>query len=292
MTEIRSTGQHTVDLPQGDKLALLSREGDSGKPVVMIWTAMGVSARKYTRFMDDLARYGLGSVTVDYRGYGASTPRTTRGTDVGYHDIASIDFPAVVAEVEALFEGRSIVLLGHSLGGQIGIMYAAIAPEKLAGIAFIASNSPYHRVYPGRASLGPLLGTSFAAIVARLFGYYPGDTLNFLGRQPKPLILDWARLARTNSFDSIGRGTLYSELMRQVELPVLAASVEGDWMAPPAAVDALCSHIPNAALTRTHFGSSMTGGRPAGHIAWINHGDKIAEQIALWVETSIPGKCP
>ncbi|MGB7236398.1 MAG: alpha/beta fold hydrolase [Rhodococcus sp. (in: high G+C Gram-positive bacteria)] len=289
MTEFRTAGQHTVELPHGDTLALLSRDGDVGKPVVMIWTAMGVAARKYARFMDDLARHGLGSVTVDYRGYGASTPPTTRGTDVGYHDIASVDFPAVVTEVEALFEGRPIVLLGHSLDGQIGIMYAATAPEKLAGIAFIASNSPYHRVYPGRTALGPLIGTSFAAIVARLFGYYPGDTLNFLGRQPKPLILDWARLARTNSFDSIGRGTTYSELMREVELPVLAASVEGDWMAPPAAVDALCSHIPNAELTRTHFDKSMTGDRPAGHIAWINHGDKIAEHIALWVETNIPG---
>ncbi|SNT14525.1 alpha/beta hydrolase family protein [Rhodococcoides kyotonense] len=287
MTDTRSTDQHTVVLAQGDRLSLLSREGDPDMPVVMIWTAMGVAARKYTRLLDEFAKRGVGTVVADYRGFGASTPRTERGTDVGYHDIATIDFPAVVAEIENVFPGRPIVLLGHSLGGQIGLMYAAARPVELAGIVLIATNTPYYRVYPGTSALAPLLGTSFAAITASLFGYYPGDTLNFLGRQPKPLILDWARLARTNSFDSIGHGTRYSELMRTVDLPVLAASVDGDWMAPPAALDALCAHIPNAELTRKHFDKSMTGGRALGHIAWINHSEQIAEQIADWVRSTI-----
>lgn len=287
MTETQSTVEHTVVLPHGDKLALLAHDGAADKPIVMIWPAMGVASRKYKRFMNELAQLGMSSVSVDYRGFGASTPRTERGSAVGYHEIATVDFPAVVAEVQGLFPGRPIVLLGHSLGGQIGVMYAATYPTRLAGIVLIATNTPYHRVYPGRTALAPLLGTSFAAVMARMFGYYPGDTLNFLGRQPKPLILDWARLARTNSFDSIGHGTSYSELMRQVGVPVLAASIDGDWMAPPEALDALCAHIPNVGLTRKHFDKSMTDGKAAGHIAWINHGEKIAEEIADWTRINI-----
>ncbi|MFT4086708.1 MAG: hypothetical protein QM658_06060 [Gordonia sp. (in: high G+C Gram-positive bacteria)] len=162
-------------------------------------------------------------------------------------------------------------------------MYAASAPGELAGIAFVAANTPDFRVYPGITKLAPMIAPTVAAGIAAMVGYYPGDTLRFLGRQPRALIQDWARLARTGSFDAIGHGADYSDEMRSVDLPVLAVSVEGDRMAPPSAVEALVGHLPNARVTRWHCGADDSDGRVVGHIGWIFHGRRIAEVVGDWL---------
>lgn len=275
--------EHRIALPTGDELALQVHPGPPGSPVVMIWPALGMAARKYRGFLADLVATGLTAVAVDYRGYGASTPRNGPGATVSYADIAGTDFPTVVAELESLFPGRPLILLGHSIGGQTGIMYAASAPEKLAGAVFIGVSTPWIRAYPGLLKLVPALGTNLAALLASIVGYFPGDRLRFLGRQSKPLMHDWARLARTGNFDKIGRGVGYTELIERFDSDVLVVDVEGDWMAPPAAVDDFCRRLGKARIDRWHAGPEATGGRVVGHINWIDDGAVIAERIADWV---------
>lgn len=275
--------ERRIALPTGDELSMLVHPGPPDSPVVMIWPALGMAARRYRRFLADLVAVGLTAVAVDYRGYGASTPRNGRGSTVGYADIAGTDFPAVVAELESLFPGRPLILLGHSIGGQTGIMYAASAPEKLAGAVFIGVSTPWIRAYPGLLKLVPAVGTHVAAGLASVVGYYPGDRLRFLGRQSKPLMHDWARLARTGDFDRVGRGVGYTELIERLDSDVLVIDVEGDWMAPPAAVDDFCRRLPSARIDRWHAGPEATSGRVVGHIDWIDDGTVIAARIADWV---------
>lgn len=274
--------EHRIGLPTGDELSMLVQPGPPDSPVVMIWPALGMAARKYRGFLAELVAAGLTAVAVDHRGFGASTPRTGRGSTVSYADIVGTDFPAVVAELEGLFPGRPLVLLGHSIGGQTGIMYAAAAGEKLAGSVFIGVTTPWIRVYPGWLKLVPALGTHAAAGLASLIGYYPGDRLRFLGRQSKPLMHDWARFARTGNFDAVG-GVGHTERIRRLDTDLLVIDVEGDWMAPPAAVDDFCTRMPNARITRWWAGADATGGRVVGHIDWINDGAVIARRIADWV---------
>ncbi len=279
--------QYAVSVEDGVDLGVYGSRDTGDGPILMIWPAMGVQARKYQSLQGEFLGRGITSVAVDFRGFGASRPRTDRANKVGYHETATVDFPAVVADIESRFPGRSIVLLGHSLGAQTGIMYAANAPQKLAGIAFVAANSPYFRVYPGLTALGPLVGTTMASAIAKVVGYFPGDRLRFLGRQPKHLINDWARLARTGDFNSLSAGTAYSELMRQLDLPVIGITIAGDWMAPPPALDALLAHIPAANVTRWHCDEAATGGRPAGHTSWIYRGAEVAERVVDWINLAV-----
>lgn len=283
------TVTETIDikLPTGDQLTALTTTGKPDAPLVIVLPAMGVSAQKYRHSLGELTARGLSAAAVDYRGFGASTPRTTRGSTLSYHDVAVVDIPAIVADLRARFPARPVILLGHSLGSQTGLMYAATAPDALDGIALVGAGLPHYRVYPGLSALGPLIAPSACAAIAHLVGYYPGDTLNFLGRQPRPLIKDWARLSRTGEFDAIGRGTNYRTLMQEIHLPILAVTVEGDTMTPPQSLDALLEYVPHADVTRWHCDAAQTNGAAAGHISWIRHGGAIAEQLSHWAAKTV-----
>ena len=90
-------------------------------------TALGVPARFYRPLVPQLLGHDFSVVLADCR------PTAGRGDRTGYHQLAAADFPAVTAEIARRCPGQPIVLLGHSLGGQIGVSYAARHPGDLAG---------------------------------------------------------------------------------------------------------------------------------------------------------------
>ncbi|NDZ89683.1 alpha/beta fold hydrolase, partial [Streptomyces sp. SID10115] len=136
----------TAELPDGTRLpvrALRAPEperflpsgsgpapGPPPAPAVLILPAMGVPARFYRRFARQLHDEGLTVLTVDLRGQGEATPSAAgRGAPGhGYRAIVEDDLPAVVAAIrDELGTEPPLFLLGHSLGGQLGLVYAATA---------------------------------------------------------------------------------------------------------------------------------------------------------------------
>ncbi|MFE2940676.1 alpha/beta fold hydrolase [Streptomyces sp. NPDC059255] len=267
----------TVTLPDGAALAVHHWPAPAGRPLVVVWPALGVRARFYRPFATALAAHGLGVAVTDLRGYGDSLPRPDASARYGYHELATVDCPAVVAALRERAPGSPVFLLGHSIGGQIGLMYAARRPADLAGILLVAAGTPYFRAYPPPTGLIPLLGTNTVAAVARLRGYWPGDVLGFAGRQSRVLVGDWARMARTGRYRPAGADVPYEELIAALRLPVLAVSVGGDRLAPPGAVDALCALLRGADVTRRHHGERL------GHTGWVRRSEPIAAGIGRWI---------
>ncbi|RDG34863.1 alpha/beta fold hydrolase [Streptomyces corynorhini] len=264
-------------MPDGAVLAVRHWPGPAKAPLVVVWPALGVRARYYRRFAAALVAHGLGVAVVDLRGYGDSLPRPDSSARYGYHELATVDFPAVFGALRERAPGSPVFLLGHSIGGQIGLMYAARNPADVAGILLVAAGTPHFRTYPGVSGLIPLLGTNTVAAVARLRGYWPGDVLRFAGRQSRVLVGDWARMARTGRYRPVGADIDYEELIAAVRLPVLAVSVGGDLLAPPGAVDALCGLLRGATVSRWHHGERL------GHTGWANRSAPIAAEIRRWI---------
>ncbi len=104
--------------------------GQPPAPVVLVLPAMGTPARFYRRFARQLHDEGLTALTADLRGQGEATPRATgrAAGGHGYRAIVEEDLPAVLAAIRAeLGPEPPLYLLGHSLGGQLALVYASLA---------------------------------------------------------------------------------------------------------------------------------------------------------------------
>lgn len=93
---------------------------------------------------------------------------------------------------------------------------------------------------------------------------------------------DWARTARTGSFRPEGSDIDYERLLANGGgLPTLAISLSGDSLAPPAAVDRLCSKLPTSRVERWHY-EPREGGK-ADHVRWVRDGAEIASYVRSWM---------
>src|SRR5215470_16416308 len=99
--------------------------GDAGacRAGVLLVGAMGVDQQYYGAFASWLAEQGFFVVTFDYRGMGDSRPlryrESLRGFEADVSTWAARDVPAAVEFIAARIDGKPLLWLGHSLGGQI-----------------------------------------------------------------------------------------------------------------------------------------------------------------------------
>ncbi|MGW0532880.1 alpha/beta hydrolase family protein [Streptomyces sp. NPDC003032] len=259
--------------------------GPPPAPAVLILPAMGTPARFYRHFARRLHDEGLTVLTADLRGQGEATPRATdrQAHDHGYRAIVEEDLPAVLAAIRAeLGSEPPLYLLGHSLGGQLGLLYAALrAGPGVDGVALVATGSVWFRAYGPLRAPGLLIGELLIAATATVLGRWPGTRLGFGGDQPKGVMRDWARQGRTGRYTAKGSTLDYEAALAALELPVLAVSVDHDTLAPASALDHLLGKVPRARLTRRHYTEREAGGR-LDHFAWTKAGGALAKQVAAW----------
>ncbi|MGA4848453.1 alpha/beta fold hydrolase [Streptomyces sp. G5(2025)] len=280
--------------------------GPPPAPAVLILPAMGTPARFYRRFARHLHDEGLTVLTADLRGQGEATPYATdcgahghgyrtRGhgyrtrdhgygtRDHGYRALVEEDLPAVLKAVRAELGPESpLHLLGHSLGGQLSLLYAALgAGPDVDGVALIASGSVWFRAYGPLRAPGLLLGELLIAATATALGRWPGARLGFGGNQPKGVMRDWAHQGLTGRYAAKGSALDYEAALAALDLPVLAVSVEHDTLAPASALDHLLGKVPRARLTRRHYTAREAGAR-LDHFAWTKAGGPLAKQVAAW----------
>ncbi|MEV0258253.1 alpha/beta fold hydrolase [Streptomyces sp. NPDC050732] len=267
-------------------------------PAVLILPAMGTPARFYRRFARQLHDEGLTVLTVDLRGQGEATPRATGpgAPGHGYRAIVEEDIPAVVAAIRAeLGTEPPLYVLGHSLGGQLALVYASLTKPGGAkpggagvdGVAVVATGSVWFRAYGPLRGPGLLLLQLLITAVSAVLGRWPGSRLGFGGDQPKGVMRDWARQVRTGRYSGKGSTLDYEAALATLELPVLAVSVDGDTFAPAAALDHLLGKVPRARLTRRHYAAQEAGDR-LDHFAWTRTGGALAKWVAAWAAT--PGE--
>ncbi|MGK8520900.1 alpha/beta hydrolase family protein [Nocardia asteroides] len=251
---------------------------DAPRPVLVIVPGLGVPGGYYELFADGLAARGFDVAIGELRGNGDSRPKPSSASTFGYHELVSIDFPAIFEVVREQFPDSTPYLLGHSMGGQLGVMYAARIRGRLGGLILIASGTPYYRGYRGLSGPGMLVGTAAISLTANLAGFWPGDRVSMgFGRQSKVLISDWARLARTGRFVPVGADIDYEERIARLRLPVLSITMTGDDLTPPSSAEHLLEKLPNAEVTR------WRQPEPLGHNGWIRQCGSTVDQIEKWL---------
>jgi predicted alpha/beta hydrolase len=254
------------------------------RPVALLLPAMGVGARYYSLFARQLAAEGLTVALTDLRGQGASTPPAGRGTKHGFAEIVEIDIPQIVSMLRQRYPDRAVYVIGHSLGGQLGLLAHAHRADLFDALVLIASGSAWHRGQIGwRAPRHLIAGHVFAAI-SRVLGFWPGDVLGFGGRQSTQMMIDCARQASTGSYRLPTAAGDYETELGTVPTSVLFVEIDGDTLTPPASVDHLRSKLRCADI------SGLTLPGPVGtalgvHFAWVRHSPTVAVEVHAWLRS-------
>jgi predicted alpha/beta hydrolase len=254
---------------------------DDRAPVVLVVPAMGIVATYYDPLAHGLSHAGFPVVVCDLRGHGGSTPAVSRASRFGQQEMVAVDLPAAVAAARREFPDRPVVLLGHSIGGQLGVAYLGRPEADVDGLALIASGTPHHRVYSRRRGLRVLLGTQAAALLGTAWGYFPGHRVGFGGRESSGVITDWARFARTGRFRPDGADLDYERAMSTVDIPVLAVSVEGDLMHTAAAMAELAGKLGSTRVTHLRY-TAADAGQKLDRYRWVRVPGPLPSWLKSW----------
>ena len=257
-------------------------------PVIVCLPAMGVAASFYTPFAEALARATAGvAVLADLRGQGEGAALARRGARFGYREIVAQDIPSLVAAIAAQFPGRSIYLVGHSLGGQLGSLAAVHAAPDLAGLILVASGTAHYRAWPRALRLRAGLTVQAVRAVAALLPWYPGRLLGFGGDQPRRLMADWSYNACTGRYRLAGSNIDYEEALHDLALPVLSVEIRADPVAPTGATNELLAKLASCAIARRQI-DGVTADPPwRHHFSWARRPDAVVAEIVAWVGAQV-----
>lgn len=261
-------------------------------PLVLGLPAMGTPARYYEPFARALcAASGTTVAFADWRGQGESPWRARDGADFGYRELVEEDLPALVEQLVARHRGRSVVLLGHSLGGQLAVLGAHQIADRVAGLALVASGTAHFRAWPQGRRLVARLAVTGIGLAASVLPWYPGHLLGFGGEQPRRLMRDWALNANTGQYIIEGSTRTHQWATQCLRVPVLSLSVRRDPFAPPGAVEELLAKLESASITRISLHGARADSPRRRHFSWARRPDEAAAHVARWLG-ELPARAP
>lgn len=261
----------------------LLRQPTSAPIARLLWMpALGVPARKYEAFATALSTHGLSVAVHEWRGTGACPQRASFGSDWGYREWLCEDLPESLAALDAAAGDAPLLLGGHSIGGQMAALFAALgAPAK--GLVIAGSGVPHWRLFPRWTQRLAVGGFALSLpLLTRLCGHYPGDRLGFAGREAGALMRDWAGTVRSGDYAQMkGLPTDLPTQLRAVTAPVLGLRFSDDWLVPPASLDALINATGSTDGSHRVLDAASLGAA-ADHFAWLRAPRLPAEEIARW----------
>lgn len=272
-----TTEAYGIERAEGTSFTLtLVRAADPEAPTVLVVPAMGMPAGYYDKLIVAFAEAGINVGRMEQRGHEELGGRVAGWSyDFGYADLVD-DVAAAVERLGELIPASAgaAYVLGHSLGGQAASAYAALHPDRVAGLVYVASQTPYWRNY------GPsfLVASQAMGLVGRVVGHFPGKQLKFAGREARTLMKEWARYARTGRL-RLGRPARdITEEMRALKKPALIVSIEGDWLAPSATVDEIHRRMPGLDVARVHLVEPGID-----HFKWARKPDSTIAAVQEWL---------
>ncbi|RRN80490.1 alpha/beta fold hydrolase [Pseudoxanthomonas sp. SGD-10] len=254
----------------------------------LLWLpALGVAARHYLPLAAALAAHGIAVHLHEWRGNGSSSLRPSRERDWGYAELLSRDLPA---SLDAVPGDAPLWLGGHSLGGQLACCLAGLHPQRIAGLALVASGTPYWRSFPApRRWLLPL-AYRLLPWLARRQGVLHGRRLGFGGTEARGLIADWAAVGRSGRYAAAGTTLDLEAGMAALQLPVQAVVLADDWLGPASSLHGLLAHLPRAQAGIVVLDQQQLQVR-ADHFSWMRSPGTVASTLAEKIFDQTQKRC-
>jgi predicted alpha/beta hydrolase len=271
------------ELPDGTRTVVewFGEEGSGEKGLVVFLPALGAGIASYRTMADVWAKLGYRIATVELRGGRQSSVKDVRAHNFGYNEILNVDFASIFPKLRVQAAGRPFVLAGHSLGGQLALLYAARHASEVDAVVLLAGGSNYYGAMPRGQRFRRHLGVKAARTIDQVLRYFPGDKLGFGGRQPLNMILDWSHEALTGRYRLKRDATDYDQALGQLEAPVLMVSLQGDTLVPRSSADFLAGKLAAAQVTQLELRAS--DGKAYDHFRWLTKPAAIVAQVDRWI---------
>lgn len=274
----------TITVPARDGYALAATlfEPPSGATdaAVVIHPATAVLQRLYRRFAAFLAAQGFAVLTYDYRGIGASRPKSLRGFQASARDWGEKDMAGVIDWVAAELKPARQLAVAHSIGGQL--LGHVDTGRRVQAALLVAAQSGYYRLWPwrGRLRMNPMVHI-FMPAAAHLFGRFPSRLFGLGEDLPKGVALEWARWCRNPHYMVDERGKPLRGHAK-FTAPILAMSFTDDSFAPDRAVAELLSWYGSPRIERRHIRPADAGLPAIGHFGFF----RLDPDTPLWRESA------
>ncbi|MGH7704050.1 MAG: alpha/beta fold hydrolase [Gemmatimonadales bacterium] len=178
-------------LPAGDLRLRVVRAGQ-GDTTLLLLHGYGESLMAYRAVFDRLARHHR-VVALDLPGFGLSDKAA------GPYDLATLEH--TLEDFISRWIQGPIVVVGHSMGGELAVALALARPDRIAGLVLIA---------PAGNGLNPLLGDSG---IASLGAGWVAGALTFVLPVHDP---NWLEEPADRADYEPGRDSAYRRVARQV----------------------------------------------------------------------------
>ncbi|WP_235735818.1 alpha/beta fold hydrolase [Nocardioides alcanivorans] len=241
-------------------------------PLVLIAPAMAIGSGYYRPLVEEFEARGWSARALPRRGFEADGVRASRGHDWSYADEID-DIAAAVAEARTEDPARPVLLLGHSLGGQL-VAGHELTRDPVDGAVTVGASLPHHRQHPYGGPHLVLMGALVVPALTTVFGYLPKPAFGAPGA--RTLMREWARMVLTGRTPYPATG--------KVATPSLIVSLEDDVMAPVGSIDAFAKRLfQGDRVTRWHFrNDDVRPGNSNDHIAWARGGSQVVDRIVAW----------
>ena len=261
-------------------------------PTVVIASATAVRRRYYDAFARFLASRGFRVLTFDYRGIGDSRPPSLRGFPAVMHEWGELDLSAVVDWAGKQWPGAPLLIVGHSVGGQLAGFVDSL--DKVQAMLSVGAQSGYWRHWPRGPKAARMALNWYALIpgVARALGYVPG----FLGigeDLPAGVAREWAAWGRRPHYLFDGYPERVARFARY-RGPLRAHSFSDDPYAPRAAVAALLAFYAGAPVEHLHRAPAELAVPAVGHFGFFRERfrDSLWMEAAQWLAERAGGAEP
>ncbi|QDP00968.1 alpha/beta fold hydrolase [Thalassotalea sp. PS06] len=254
------------------------------KQHLMLLPAMGMAARYYRPFAQQLARQNITVYLFEQRGHGHSSMRPGRKCNYGFKEyIADIELAS--AYVSEKHDNQPINLMGHSLGGHLASCFTALNPNQVDRIILSGCASPYHKAFDRKT--GFLLQGLYHSIplMNKVLGYYHGEFTGFAGKEGQQLMLDWRNLVLTNIYKAKGVEKDFEHHLQGFSGDILSLQFSEDIYAPPQPSQLVLDKYP-AANIETITLTSDDLGFSADHFRWARKPEVSASTVHNWLVKS------
>ncbi len=260
-----------ISAEDGYNLSATLREPElKSKGFIQIHCGTGIPQVLYANFAKYLTSNGYTTLTFDYRGIGASKPKSLKGFEAYIREWGQKDMTGVFNWALNNYPNDKKIIIAHSMGGQmVGLMENN---NKIDQLYLIASSTGYWKDMskPYKWILPPLWFV-YIPLSIYIYGYVNAEIIKQGENLPKGVAEEWKKWCANPSYFEIEFGkSLHPLYYDQINSPIKSIQIADDPIANGITCNKLLKYYKNSEITIDKISPEEMGVSKIGHTGFFS----------------------